>query len=223
MAKFELNSILKNWSIFEISWLVVFFIIGIILNIVWESDFVSTLAFITGIFCVVLAAKGSIWNYAFGLINCITYAYVAFHSLLYGEVILNLLYYLPMQFIGIHLWMRNTTTDKRIQMKELTLSKQIGLFAITIICVILFQQFLIMLGSTYTGLDSITTVVSVVAQILMALRYKEQWLLWIIVNIISIIMWTLAGNPIMVLMWTAYLINAVYGYYNWNKGAKLNV
>ncbi|MDV0445915.1 Nicotinamide riboside transporter PnuC [Methanimicrococcus sp. At1] len=223
MAKFKLNYIFRNWSVFEITWLIVFFIIGIILSVVWESDLISTIAFITGIFCVVLVAKGSIWNYAFGLINCIAYAYVAFCSLLYGEVILNLLYYLPMQFIGIYLWTRNSTNDKRVRMKELTRSKQIGLFIITIICIVLFQQLLIMLGSTYTGLDSITTVVSVVAQILLALRYKEQWLLWIIVNIISIIMWTLAGNPIMVLMWTAYLINAAYGYYNWNKGAKLNV
>ncbi|EUJ37880.1 hypothetical protein BTHER_03254 [Brochothrix thermosphacta DSM 20171 = FSL F6-1036] len=69
-------------------------------------------------------------------------------------------------------------------------------------------------GSNQPYLDSITTAISVVAQILMTLRYKEQWLLWIVVNILSIILWIIAGNPSMVAMWVAFLFNSSYGYYN---------
>lgn len=54
----------------------------------------------------------------------------------------------------------------------------------------------------------------------MMLRYREQWLLWIIIDIITVIMWVLVGDLVMVTMWSVYLINAFYGYHNWTKMAK---
>jgi nicotinamide mononucleotide transporter len=57
----------------------------------------------------------------------------------------------------------------------------------------------------------------------MAWRYMEQWVLWIVVDIVSIIMWYLvidengARDIAMLVMWSAYLINAVYGFMAWIK------
>ena len=56
----------------------------------------------------------------------------------------------------------------------------------------------------------------------MMMRYREQWLLWIIIDAITVVMWILVGDFIMVTMWAVYLINAFYGYYNWTKIAKEN-
>jgi nicotinamide mononucleotide transporter len=62
----------------------------------------------------------------------------------------------------------------------------------------------------------------------MVRRYREQWLCYITLNILSVIMWSIrwANNspdgPLMVLMWSAYLINAFYGMYKWTKGASQN-
>jgi nicotinamide mononucleotide transporter len=75
-------------------------------------------------------------------------------------------------------------------------------------------------------IDATTNVVSVVATFLMMWRYKEQWLLYILLNVITIIMWLLrvrAGGEsgdLMVLMWSLFLLNAVFGYWRWHKGAK---
>ena len=52
----------------------------------------------------------------------------------------------------------------------------------------------------------------------MILRYREQWLLWIALNILSIFLW--AETPAMYLMYSAYLLNSLYGYYNWTKLVK---
>ena len=49
----------------------------------------------------------------------------------------------------------------------------------------------------------------------MILRYREQWILWIALNILSIVLW--ADNPSMYLMFGAYLLNSVYGFYNWSR------
>ena len=58
-------------------------------------------------------------------------------------------------------------------------------------------------------------------QLLMILRYREQWILWIALNILSIVLW--AENPSMYLMFGAYLLNSVYGFYNWSRLQKAAV
>ena len=57
--------------------------------------------------------------------------------------------------------------------------------------------------------------ITVAGQLLMILRYREQWILWIALNILSIVLW--AENPSMYLMFGAYLLNSVYGFYNWSR------
>ena len=57
--------------------------------------------------------------------------------------------------------------------------------------------------------------ITVAGQLLMILRYREQWILWIALNILSIALW--ADNPSMYLMFGAYLLNSVYGFYNWSR------
>jgi nicotinamide riboside transporter PnuC len=83
-----------------------FLIIGVIAsNIIYSVlsgnvDIVGSVAGIAGVLCVVLVAKGSIWNYLFGIINVSMYAYISYKASLYGDAALNALYYVPMQFIG---------------------------------------------------------------------------------------------------------------------------
>jgi nicotinamide mononucleotide transporter len=86
--------------------------------------------------------------------------------------------------------------------------------------VFLYKILLDNLGGNGTLLDSASTIISVFANLLMMLRYREQWLLWIIIDAITVVMWLIAGDLIMVTMWSVYLINAFYGYYNWTKLSK---
>lgn len=59
-------------------------------------------------------------------------------------------------------------------------------------------------------------------------RFK-QWILYIVLNIVTIVMWAIrqvngsTDGAIMILMWTAFLVNAVYGYVNWKKGSDVKV
>ena len=69
-------------------------------------------------------------------------------------------------------------------------------------------------------------VLSVIAQFLMVKRYAERWVLWIVVNGLSIVLWAITllqsgGNDwSMLVMWTAFLVNSIYGYVNWIKMSK---
>lgn len=75
-------------------------------------------------------------------------------------------------------------------------------------------------------MDSTTTTLSVIATLLMLARYSEQWVMWIIVNVASVILWSMAlvkgdsGAVTLIVMWSAYLFNSIYGYINWRRMAK---
>jgi nicotinamide mononucleotide transporter len=73
------------------------------------------------------------------------------------------------------------------------------------------------IGSNQAYLDAATNVMAIVAQFLMIFRYREQWIWWVVIDIICIIMWFSVGNWSMVAMYIAWTINAIYGWYNWSK------
>ena len=59
-------------------------------------------------------------------------------------------------------------------------------------------------------------------------RYMEQWIMWIIIDVVTIFMWVVAvtngsGDIATLLMWMVYLINAIYGFIKWNKNSKIEV
>ena len=103
----RLDNIMKQRVLNAYDW---FLIAGVIVSniaysvLIGTLDIVGSLAGITGVLCVVLVAKGSIWNYAFGLVNVSLYAWISYKAALYGDAGLNALYYLPMQFIGWWQW-----------------------------------------------------------------------------------------------------------------------
>ena len=184
---------------------------------------IDGIAAISGIFCVVLCAKGRKSQYIWGLLNVIGYVIIAFINKYYGEVMLNALYYLPSQFIGYYLWNKNSNEENGdVKGKKLTLVQSLVLVGFITVGVLGYKLVLDYLGGTGTLLDSASTVTSVVANALMMMRYREQWLLWIIIDAITVVMWLMVGDYIMVTMWAVYLINAFYGYYNWTKIAKEN-
>ncbi len=81
---------------------------------------------------------------------------------------------------------------------------------------------LMAIKGTLPFVDSATTVFSVIAVIMLNKRLTEQWLYWIMVDVLSVVMWayifiTSGGDVSMLVMWSAFLVNALYGYYNWNK------
>ncbi len=223
---------LNDWTWFERIWLLSFTAINIYLFFAWDDTLLGFISSITGMLCVVLVAKGKISNYYFGMIQTSTYAYISYTYGLYGEAMLNGLFYFPIQFIGLYLWNKSKVSDENsvqgedIPVRRLTNKGWIQTIAIVSISIVAYGFLLKYLGGNSVWVDSATNVLSVTAQIFMLKRFAEQWAMWILVNALSIILWitalsTTGGNDFsMLVMWTAFLFNSVYGYINWIKIGK---
>lgn len=219
----------KDLNRFEKIWLITFAVIIVATTVIfsisgtnWKDPWsillnwvISPLSALTGVICVVLCAKGNIFNYAFGIVNALAYGYVAWYSGYYGDCILNLFFFLPTQFFILVHWRKNLRSDKKdiVHMKRLTLGQALGIAAIGAVTLIgfgfllhyvdfwmlnvmkrsasIYHQITRAFGIPLLGpmFDSSTEVLQIAAQILLIRRYAEQWPLWIATNVITIIMW----------------------------------
>ena len=218
-----------------------FLIVGVIVSNALSSlmtsslDLIGSLAGITGVLCVVLVAKGSIWNYLFGLVNVSLYAYISYKASLYGDAGLNALYYLPMQFVGWWQWRKRGAAVSQseaggkgvqVRARRFNWKQRIVLAFGCTVAVLAVGYVLRHIGDPQPFKDSATTVLSIVAQALRAFAFMEQWVLWIITNVISVVMWSICvargemHAGVMVIMWVFYLLNSLNGFRVWLKLSK---
>lgn len=217
---------LGRWNAYEIVWLLAFCAVAVTITIASHDSFFGFSVFLSGVLCVILAAKGNIANYVVGTFNTVGYAWLSWQNGLFGEVGLNLLFYLPMNIIGFLMWRRHLQNGT-VSMRKLTAKMSVLAAAACALGIAALGFSLSLIGGQNTPyIDAATNMLSIASTILMIRRYREQWAGYIVLNVLSVIMWAIRASngspegPLMVVMWSAYLINAFYGLYNWTRGAK---
>lgn len=237
-----------NISRFEMIWLIFFTILLVVSNVMMEASLFAIITALTGMINVVLVAKGNFSNYLFGIVNSIMYIIVAYNAGYAGDFSLFILYVLPLQFIGAYTWRIKNKKDvdlidnvthevesKSLDIKGVILTT-ISMVIVTylvylfmpsltqiindIVLAIPFLSGNIMPINSLPLADAITTTGTIVAGVLMILKYREQWIIWILVDVFAVIMWISKGDAAMTLMFLSYLINAIYGTYVWYKKSK---
>lgn len=217
---------LSGWKPLEIVWLTLATVVITALSVYWKDNAVGIISALTGIWCVILTGKGKVSNFLFGFVNVILYAYISFKAKYYGEVMLNLIYYLPCSVAGLFLWGKNVDEESgEVTKKSLGLRGSLIAYPLTAAGVVVYGFILKAMGGTLPFIDSISTVLSVAAQILCLKRFAEQWILWIIIDAVTVGMWLYnymnGGESIAtLLMWTVYLLNAVFMYIKWKRDVK---
>lgn len=223
----KIKNELQGWKKWEVIWLIITTFTITTLSIYWKDNLMGIVSATTGVICVVCTGKGKLSAYIFGAVNTFLYAIIAFKARYYGEVMLNAFYYFPLQFYGFYVWSKNmnpiTKEVKKIRMNK---KNRVVLFAFVGIGTLVYGLILDKMGGNLPYVDGLSTVVSVVAMIISIKMYMEQWMLWIIVDIVTVIMWGVAfinGNDSIatLLMWVIYLGNAIIMYFKWNKEAAL--
>ena len=173
---------------------------------------------VLGICSVVLGAKGNILTFVFGFAQLVTYTYLCCVERFYAEVAINIYYFVTMIY-GVYCWRRRLSTNS-LQVQTRRLSR--NMLPVMSVAIVLFSVLTGWLLGQYTDdpqpyLDAFTTVPAIVAQILMVMAYREQWYLWLVVDVLAMVMWLRAGNYCMAAQYTFWCANCVYGYIQWTK------
>ena len=215
----------SGWQLWEVIYLIICTVaIGVISVSLGDTAWGIASA-VAGTLYTLLAGKGKISCYFFGIINSFCYGLISYNYKLFGEVMLNWGYYLPMMFVGLFFWKKHLNQQQEIFKTKLGWRGRLILLAASAAGIILYATLLKLIGGRTPGLDSLTTVLSVAAMVMTVKRCVEQWFLWTVVNIASIIMWLQVfmqsgGATASLLMWCIALANGIIFYVQWSKEVK---
>ena len=176
---------------------------------------------ILGICSVVLGAQGNILTFVFGFAQVVTYTYLCVVERFYAEIAINIYYFFTMIY-GVYCW-RKRLSDNTLQVQTRRLSRNI--FPLLSVAIVLMSVLTGWLLQLYTDdpqpyLDAFTTVPAIAAQILMVMAYREQWYLWLMVDVLALVMWLRAENYCMAAQYAFWCANCIYGYVQWTKSMK---
>lgn len=185
---------------------------------------VNFISAICGVVCIFFCAKANISNFAFGLINTIVYIVYLAYWKIYGTMCLEIFLYLPVNVISWIVWSRHRDEDdKRLtKAKRLKWWQNIIMFAILGISTVGYHAILVKVGGNVAWLDAMTVSIGIIATLLEMLRYREQYILWLITDVVAVAMYIQHFDPVYLTKKSIYLIMAVVGLYNWVKSSQKN-
>lgn len=172
----------------------------------------------TGLLCVWLAAKNNIWNWPFAIASVVIYIFIFFGSKLYADMGLQV-YLLAMNIYGWYYWGKQRENPgqerpiARITKTEILLSL-VGVAVFTLGLGLLLHK---NTDASFPFVDSFCTATSIIAQVFLARRVLENWLIWIFVDIIYVIVYFSKDLYATGLMYAIYMAIALMGYIDWRK------
>lgn len=214
---------LNGWKKIEIIGLFTVLTLILINAIIVKDNPIAVISAFCGILYTIIAGKGKISCYFFGLSGSWCYVWLSFINALWGNMLLYLCYYIPMQILGIFKWKKHLKKDtKEIVKTRLSNKNRIILLFIGVLGSIITSIILHYFHDKSPIADGITTFLSVLGMYLTVRRAIEQWVIWMVVNGISALMWinlVLHGIKTYstVIMWVVYFVLAIYFYFEWKK------
>lgn len=196
---------------------------------------IEAIAAIFGILSVFFSVRKNIWVYPTGIISTVLYVYILFVFGLLGDMMINF-YYTVMSIYGWILWSKSSEDHIHVEVswatkKEWIISTVLFVVSLLLVTVVYyfkpyidnhFSMDQVSLGLYHLDwanwLDVFTTAIFLVGMWLMAKRKIENWIFWIVGDLIVIPMMIYKGLGITSLQYLIFTALAVKGYLEWKKG-----
>jgi len=170
------------------------------------------------------AKKANILVYPTGIISVLIYVYICFFAMLYADMGINFFYFV-MSVYGWYNWTRKRDESKVVRISWNTpLQQWTGIIATVVAYFVIFGLIWIFknddpdyINSYIPYVDSFTTSVFLIGMLLMARKKIENWIYWIIGNIISIPLYFAKGLVFTSFQYSIFLVLAIMGYIEWKR------
>jgi nicotinamide mononucleotide transporter len=175
---------------------------------------------ISGILCVYLAARNNILSWPLAIISVSIYIIIFYETKLYADAGLQV-YFLITNIYGWYFWSRKSEKDDKVPVSFAS-GKSIFLSLIAILIFTLLLGTFLYRGTdaSFPYIDSFCTACSLVAQLFLARKIIENWLIWIFVDIIYVGVYLMKDLHLTAGMYALYVLIAAMGYINWKKEFK---
>lgn len=222
----KIKNYFSEWNLFEICFILIFEIVFIVLGIVFKQPILSTIYSVFILLCAFLLVKGKWYAYIFGLIGISVYIYISFQNNYYGESIWHLAITIPFYITSMINWFRNQQ-NKVVKIRKIT-KLEIVLFIFGFIGLFVGFYFLLKFLNTPQALTSALAVTfSGMANYLAMRRSNLSFVAYCFDDVFVIILWIIPvingemGVLNVLITMFAFLINDIYGVFNWIKIRKM--
>lgn len=180
---------------------------------------------VCGVVCIFFCAKANISNFAFGLVNTVVYAVYLAYWHIWGTMCLEIFFYFPINILSWIVWARHRDIyeNEKTMAKKLTARQDVFVGVLVIASTVVYHAILVRVGGNVAWLDAATVAIGIIATILEMLRFREQYVLWLITDVVAVAMFIQHFDPVYLTKKSIYLIMAVIGLINWCKLQKRNV
>ena len=194
----------------------------------YPSIVIEILGVATALAYLYFSVRQKIWLWPLGILTSLFYIYVFFEGNLYADMGLQI-YYLVISFYGWYFWLFGGKNNIRNSLKVTELGTKLSLSligtGIIIYWLLVFAlktipPLLDIPASDLLYWDAFTTAASVIATWMLARKILEQWLVWIIIDTVSMGMYIYKGLYLTSGLFFVYTLIAVYGYFEWKKDTK---
>ena len=211
----------------------------------YDLSWIEAVGTVAGLLCIWLASLEKIVNYLFGLINVTLFAIIFFQIQLYASLLLQLFFFAA-NLYGWYAWSRQTSQNEaELQIRWLPLPKAMSWLAACVVAIALMTLYIDPVFAVLTRVavnvmqamganvvmptlqpdafpfwDSCMMVLSIAAMVLMTRKYVENWLLWVIINVISVAIFALQGVYAMALEYLILTFIALNGSRMWMNSAR---
>ena len=182
---------------------------------------IEVFALVTGVAYAVLEIlqKNSMW--VVGILTSTACAFSFGVQHVWASMGLNI-YYLVMSVVGLVQWRKagQQVGEGEIHLQEIPRKVQIISALLFVAGSVLLIQVLRAAGDAEPRLDAVATILSVIATWWLAQSYLQQWLLWIVADIITTTLCIVTGQYWLAALYLTYICGAVYGYFHWKSRGK---
>lgn len=191
-------------------------------------EVVEIIGAVIGLIYLLLEYKANAWLWPVGILMSLFYVVIFFNGKFYADAAVNL-YYIGANIYGLALWRRHRHRDKTEIVAELPITHvpSTTIIYIAAISLLLWGALFVLLeyltDSPVPLGDSFTTALSIVAMWLLAKKFLEQWLFWIVVDVVSAVLYVWKGLYPTAILYAVYTLVAVLGYFQWKKNMLTDV
>lgn len=177
---------------------------------------IEIVGLVLGLFYLYFEYQASTWVWLFSLLMPMVSMVVYFDAGLYADFSINI-YYLLASAYGLVKW-RGTKQKKGVEISHISTLTALCCAGMTL--VILFVIYILLhnfTNSTVPVMDALTTAVSIVGTWMLARKYIEQWLAWILVDAICVGLYLYKDIPFYAVLYAIYTVVAFFGYGKWRR------
>lgn len=174
-----------------------------------------------GLLYLYLEYKANIWLWVVGLIMPVVHGLLYYRSGLYADCAMEV-YYILAGVYGLSVWLRRGGVQKESKFKISHASLKVWGVAVVVYAIlhaVIYYLLVTFTDSTVPVWDSFTTACSVVAYWMLSRKYVEQWLVWLVVDVVTVGLYFYKDIPLTAGLYALYSVLAIVGYMRWRRMA----